>query len=223
MPFPFQSMPLELRRLVYADLLPVRATKMWIKLEGALTVRANRYVHTALLLVSKSFLDELLFVLATEREVCVATSSCRDMGYRLHDGWFRHHTRGTKRLSIYIHDRRYWDSKALWRDYSRKPAWTVISEDISTIIKASVDSPLGDLNVIVELPDEQAAQDFLDYFSESADAELGNSRSIANYNDKWNSLTCKQLICTHHRECGQLCIQITAKAPLRLVRSRLLI
>jgi hypothetical protein len=222
MPFPFQSLPLELRRLVYADLLPVRATRMWIRLEGALTMRANRYVHTALLLVSKSFLDELLIVLATEREVCVETSSCRDMGYRLHDGWFRHHTRGTKRLSIHIHDKHYRDSKALWRDYSRKPAWTVITEDVSTVIKASIDSSLGSLNVSVQLPDEQAAQHFLDYFDESADAALGNSRSIANYIDKWNNLACKQLICTLDRDCGQLCVQITAKSPLRLVRGGLL-
>lgn len=223
MPFPFQSLPLELRRLVYAYLLPVRATRKWIKLEGGLTVRTNRYIHTALLLVSKSLLDELLIVLATKREVCVETSSCRDMGYRLRGGWFRHYIRGTKRLSIHIHDKLFRDSRALWRDYSRKPAWTVISEDISTLIETSVDSSLGILNVNVQLPDEQAAQHFLDYFHERADAKLGKSRSIVDYTDKWNGLACKQLICTLDRDCGQLCVQITAKSPLRSVRSGLLI
>jgi hypothetical protein len=218
MAFLFLSLPLELRRLVYAEILADQDSRSWLRLEGDLEVRTNRKFPTGFFLVSKIFVAELLVVLAASREMCIEGGSCRDIGNSLRGGWLQRQMRGTKGLSIHLKDDGQQDFNGLRWNRSSKISLASVAETIAELIRASADSPLDTFYVSVELADENRAQIFLDCILESVNVEVENSISPVKYKDKWNGFACKQLDCSLNRSQARLSVQIIAKSPLRLAK-----
>lgn len=216
MPFPFQSLPLELRRLVYARLFPNRAEKTRLSPHGTLAIRTNCDVPTALLLVGKNFSRELLAVLANVREVQLEGGPRHDATDQLLASWSSLLVEGTKRLSLHMQDVDDQKYNMHWEGRKTRPADVEMAERINRLVSASAKSALRDFTITIDLRNADVTQRFLNVLYERNDGLFAEDASMTVYADKWLGLSCRQLRSSLERIDGQrLRVEITARSPLQ--------